>query len=238
MRRSLNELYYICQKAAEGASVPAGLDIDLAQGTVWLVAREFAVLDALCNELTHLNGRTDCCFSKTEIQCETIVLTHRPGALLAAPLVDLLLARASDSSLGQLKVCGLSMPLYLAPAAIAYVHEGWHFRFELSHAQAGPYSLVVEPGGVCLHAATDAVISPLLDGSGFTLSAYCAREPGLLPAALPHPVLMSREVFHSRAVHSQAQGVEVSSIAWKRLQELARNTLVPATAQSRERGAG
>ncbi|MEZ5593497.1 MAG: hypothetical protein R3F53_23430 [Gammaproteobacteria bacterium] len=237
----MNELYHICQKAAEGASVPAGLDNDLAQGSVWLVAREFAVLDALCNELTHLNGRTDCCFSKAEIQCETIALAHRPGALLAAPLVDLLLARASDSSdssFGQLKVDGLSTPLYLAPAAVAYAREGWHFRFALENAQAGPYSLVVEPDGVCLHAAADTAISPLLDGSGFTLSAYCTREPGLLPAASPHPVLMSREVFHSRAVHSQAQGVEVSRIAWERLQALARKTLVPATAQSRERGAG
>ena len=117
MRCSLNELYRTCQKAAEGVGVPAGVDIDVAESTVWLVVRELPVLDRFIVELQQISGGD---FSSAWMLEEQLDATGRSGAMWARAVVDLLIAGSDGVDNAQLAVKGLSNPLYLLPAARRY----------------------------------------------------------------------------------------------------------------------
>ena len=61
MIRSLNEVERICQKAAEGAGAPAGLDTDAAHGAAWLLARDLPSLSDLAEDLTRFADLAAAC---------------------------------------------------------------------------------------------------------------------------------------------------------------------------------
>ena len=61
MIRSQNEVQRICQKAAEGAGAPAGLDTDAAHGAAWLLAHDLPSLSDLAEDLTRFADLAAAC---------------------------------------------------------------------------------------------------------------------------------------------------------------------------------
>lgn len=237
MRRTLNEVYRLCQKAAEGASAPAGLDIDAARNSAWLVARGFAVLGSLATQLEGATGGDACAFTAGEIGAKTLDAAGRPGALLAPALVDLLIARAEDRS-GRLVVSGLSVPVYLLAAAMTHRWDEWCFRFVLSNGGARGFVLEASASGASVLGPAGAAVSHLSTGVTFDVIAHCAPTVDALPPPPPLETLITRDDFAETKARSLSNGVDVDPEAWQRLQRLAVKVLVPATENSRLRGAG
>ena len=254
MRRTLNEVHRTCQKAAEGAGAPAGLDSDAAEAAVWLAARGLDVLDGLAGELERLAGQPEGCALEDGAPLDA---TGKAGALVAPLLVDLLVARAlsdgramADGRARRLEVTGLTSPLFLLPPAARYAADGWHFRFAL--AGDARYVLSAGPDGAAIlgPAGTGAGggAGALAGAAGFGLRATCARsadglaedgEAGLTEDGEPDlAVLADAESLTAAAARNWEEGVQASPALWDRLQVFARKTLVPATEESRRRGAG
>lgn len=168
MRCSLNELYRTCQKAAEGVGVPAGVDIDVAESTVWLVVRELPVLDRFIVELQQISGGD---FSSAWMLEEQLDATGRSGAMWARAVVDLLIAGSDGVDNAQLAVKGLSNPLYLLPAARRYTQAGWCFWFDLSGPTGERFRFDVSAHETKLMAPPGLTLAALTGDAEFELTA-------------------------------------------------------------------
>ena len=231
MQVTLNEIYRLCQKAAEGAGAPAGLDIEAAQATAWLLAHGFPVLDGLTDTLEKLTDQA-CRFDNAALSSTTLDAGAKAGPLIAPGLVDLLVARADVP----LTVADLSLPLYLLPNALRYASDGKHFHFELASASGEQFILNVSPSGVLILGSTAS--TALTEPGGFQLKASDTPTGNRVAAGKTRlAVLANRDTFAKAKARSLTNGVLVDPNLWQRLQTLARKVLVPASAASR-RGAG
>jgi hypothetical protein len=192
------------------------------------------VLDGLAAELERLGGRADACCLEDG---ETLDAAGKVGALIAPMLVDLLVARAvAGGGTGRLTATGLTSPLFLLPPAARLAADGWHLRFALAGPGGARHLLSAGPQGA-------AVLGPAPDLAGLAehdLQAACTRDAEALvePGAPGLDVLADAKALASREARSLAEGLQVSPERWERLQVFAHETLVPATEESRRRGAG
>ena len=151
MIRSLNEVERICQKAAEGAGAPAGLDTDAAHGAAWLLARDLPSLSDLAEDLTRFADLAAACrFERGGFgdRDQVVDAGDKAGAVIAPMLVDMLVARAAlDGEPGRLQISGLSAPLFLLPPAVGYGAEGWGFQLSLAAGTERRFTLRVAAGG-------------------------------------------------------------------------------------------
>lgn len=237
MKRTLNEVYRLCQKAAEGAGAPAGLDIEAARNTAWLVARGISALDTLATQLEGGAGDDACGFTASHAAAPALDAAGRPGALLAPALVDLLVAR-SGKQRGRLIVTRLSAPVYLLPAAVAYRESDWGFRFILRDACARDFVLEANATGVRVMGQAGTTLSNLSSGAEFDVIAHCAFAGRALPETPSPDTLITYCDFAGAEARRRSSGIDVDPGPWQRLEKLAVNVLVPATEESRLRGAG
>lgn len=245
MRRSLNEVQRICQKAAEGAGAPAGLDVDAAHGAVWLLARGLPALADLAENLTRCPDLTAACrFEPSAIADpdQALDATDKSGALIAPMLVDLLVARATrDGEPGRLRVANLTAPLFLLPPAAGYADRGWGFRLYLDSGTGQSFVFHIADGGRAEVLSSGGDIATLFENrNAWSLDAVCARTTDLLddPSRIEFNVILDSGRLAAAAVRSLAEGVSPDTETWARLQAHAAKVLVPATEQSHLMGAG
>ena len=241
MKRSLNELYRLCQKACEGAGAPDGLDVEAAHGSVWLAARGAPVLETLCTDQELTATRTSACvLDGVRIDRRNLDASAKAGALIAPSLVGFLVARAAhDGSLGTLAVTTLSAPLYLLPSAAYFADAGWRMRFSLTIPGNGSYELRADPSGARVLGPPRATLTKLARPIHCDLQAVCTRsDSDLSPGEGPLAVLLASDSIAQSEAGAPANGVDVPSDLWKRLAQYAARVLVPATEVSRQRGAG
>ena len=224
---TLNEVQRACQKALFGAGVPAGLDDDAAAAAVWLEARGLSALAPFAHALE----------SCAENAAEAIVTETAPGAvdaggrsaaLVGSPVIDMAVARANSHGAATLKVTGLRAPRFLIPWAAHYLEDGWAFSLTWN----GRAARVRPAGGVLLYgdwAAPD-------EGPREVTVACGSSEPGAFEA--PLPVACRNADLEARAKLILSTGLEVDDAVWHRIARHARRALVPATEESRMRGAG
>ena len=242
MRCSLNEVERLCQKAAEGAGVPPGLDTDAARGAAWLVARDLPALSVLVGDLTRANDLSAACRFETESARQAkLVAADKAGAVIAPMLIDLLVARAAlEGAPGGLRVASLTAPLFLLPPAVRYATDGWHFRLSLA-ANRGQIELRVGAGGQAVILGSTPDMAGLFEpGDAWALVAACARSPDVIQSADQPGLAVLRDGagLAAAAAQSLCHGVSPETEAWGRLQALAAKVLVPASEQSRRTGAG
>ncbi|MDX1575443.1 MAG: DUF3726 domain-containing protein, partial [Kiloniellales bacterium] len=86
MKRSLNEVERICQKAAEGAGAPAGLDTDAAKNAAWLLARGLPALADLAADLTRFADLAAACrFTREDFGGDQMIDAAGKAGAVAAP---------------------------------------------------------------------------------------------------------------------------------------------------------
>jgi hypothetical protein len=251
MIRSLNEVQRICQKAAEGAGAPAGLDTDAAHGAAWLLARDLPSLSDLAEDLTRFADLAAACrFERVGFgdRDQVVDAGDKAGAVIAPMLVDLLVARAAlDGEPGRLRVEGLTAPLFLLPPAVGYGAQGyddrgWGFRLSLAAGTERRFTLLVAAGGQAEILGTGgADIAALVEArEAWSLDAVCARAPDRLDNRnrTEFSLVLDAERLAAAAARSLADGVSPDPESWARLQALAAKVLVPATEQSHLMGAG
>ena len=230
MRVTLNEIYRLCQKAAEGAGAPAGLDSETAQATAWLLAHGFPVLQSLAATLENLDEQA-CRFDGAALNSSVLDASNKAGPLIAPGLVDLLMARASQGLL----IRNLESPLYLLPNALRYAPEG-RLSIELRLADEARFVLEASPVGTTIYGSAESTM--LTSSARFTAVCSAVNQPAAdLTDLTGLAVCVDQATLDRAEAHSLANGLRVDPDVWRRLQTLAQKVLVPASESSR-RGAG
>ncbi len=246
MRRTLNEVYRMCQKAAEGAGAPAGLDVDAAESAAWLAARGLDPLAGFATALEAMSGRQSPCVPVPAGDPQGLDASGKAGILVASALVDLLAAGTmAGGGTGRLRVTGLSAPLFLLPRAARYAEDGWVFRLTLADTAGRHFVLTAAPeagvaitGPAGVEAGVESVAAALSGPAPFDLEAVCARTAAPQADQAGTSILAEAASLEAAAARSLSEGVAVEPGPWGRLQAFMAKVLVPATAESRRRGAG
>lgn len=218
MIKSLNEVYRQCQKAVEGAGAPTGVDSETARAVVWLLSRDLPALDELVSALSLFadEGERACRIVHDRLETPDLNLdvSGKAGVLIAPGLVDLLTANAARyRQTAAMTVLGLTATLFLLPRAAFYQSNGWRFEFTLIDSRLRRFHLSTKASNELLALATDPAT--------FTLQATCSRSTPAAPEGI-----------------QLVEGIAVELAVWAQLQRFADRVLVPASALSREHGAG
>ena len=213
---TLAELESLAKRALAGRGAPPGLDEDAAFATAWLESRGLPALPALVAQL----ARQPIALRPLEGGDGSLDAGGQSAVLLCGALVDLAVLQGSG---GTLVVRNLSDPLFLLPLADRRRRAGWSFELGWGGRAAACIDkrngagLMVKPGDLAHATAVDVRIAVHGDALAMTLPQ------------------IDYEAHRRRAL---ATGLLVDDLLWHRLGEHAASALVPATAESRERGAG
>ena len=230
MRVSLNEIEKVCEKAACGVGVPAGADSDIGMATAWPEARSLPGVAVAARDLaefdnTGLTWRNSDAERYGDAQGSSL-LPHAGG------LIDLAAADAlgERGTLKTVTVANARSPLFLLPAAIQRLEDGCTFRLTWDPPEV--VAMVGGDSGVTIHG------DALLSNAATTLRIEAVVSDVDSKGPPSPPLLCDHEALQSRLAASLREGVAVDQASWDRLQEMAARTLVPASAESRRRGAG
>jgi hypothetical protein len=225
MRVSQFEIYRLCQRALEGLGAPYGVDQDGARTVAWLEARGLPGLALLAAGLPRLEGG----FGGLALAPgEVIDAGGRPAVAYGSAVIDLLAAPAAKGATLHLRRC--RAPLFLLPPAVAAaagdlaVELGWN-SVRCRVAPAGRVDLTPSPG--------PALEALLRDGGETEVTASAWRaEPR------SHADGATEAVFAEWLRRSLDHGVAVDAATWAAIAEIAARVQVPASAESRLKGAG
>ena len=225
---TLNELQRACQKAMSGAGAPAGHDDDAAGAAAWLEARGIPVLPAYAAALERWGGdpRAD---RLEESAPGVFHAGGRSGVFLGPHLIDLAVARASQAETAALRVAALRDPAFLLPWALDYRESELAFAITWGERAATTHLTA----GARLYGEWDAAGEGPCD---LVLECRLSSQDGTLEIALP--MKQDSKALEARYRESLAGGLRVEDAAWRTIGRYAHKALVPASADSRARGAG
>jgi hypothetical protein len=215
MRVSQFEIYRLVQRALEGSGAPYGVDRDGAQAVAWLESRGLPGLRLLHEDLPFLEGRFTGLTLTRNTEGIEIDATGVSAIAYGSAVIDL----ARDGATLRIHRC--RSPLFLLPAAVA-ASAAFEFRWGdilCAHGDAGA-SLWFGVG--------EALLDPTpCEVQIRSRSAAMSARPSLDPAELGR-----------RYEISLAQGIEVDDALWRRIDAVAARVQVPASTESRLKGAG
>ena len=215
MRVSQFEIYRLVQRALEGSGAPYGVDRDGAQAVAWLESRGLPGLRLLQEDLPFLEGRFTGLTLTRNTEGIEIDATGVSAIAYGSAVIDL----ARDGATLRIHRC--RSPLFLLPAAVA-ASAALEFRWGdilCAHGDAGT-SLWFGAG--------EALLDPTpCEVQIRSRSAAMSARPSLDPAELA----LRYEI-------SLAQGIEVDDALWRRIDAVAACVQVPASTESRLKGAG
>jgi hypothetical protein len=214
MRVSQFEIYRLVQRALEGAGAPYGVDRDGAQAVAWLEARGLPGLRLLLADLPGLEGRFEGLKLGRTAAGPAIDASGRSAIAYGGAVIDL--ARGLPS----LRLRRCRSPVFLLPAAAA---AGLALRWRQG---AGEVLCRVE-GEIRGSESALLDVAP----TEVEIDAGAAVAPGL-------PVILDGPALARRYEQALAQGVAVDGEIWRRIDAVAARVQVPASAESRLKGAG
>jgi len=217
MRVSQFEIYRLVQRALEGSGAPYGVDRDGDQAVAWLESRGLPGLRLLQGDLPLLEGRFTGLTLKRDAGGIEIDAAEISAIAYGSAVIDL----ACKGAALRLRRC--RSPLFLLPAAVAV---------------AAP--LEIRWQEILCAADADAGASLWVGGSADGLLDSTATEVEIRSgsaAMSARPFLDSGELAR-RYENSLAQGIEVDDALWRRIDAVAARVQVPASTESRLKGAG
>ncbi len=243
MRISQNEIYRLCQRALEGLGAPTGVDRDGALAVAWLEARGLPGLDLLARDMAHLDGDFGPPAAMTLDGPQTRIDAAGQSAVAMCGAVVDVAAAAAEAAVerrASVRLLRCRSPLFLLPPAARCSERGTSFRLAWRAGGRHLASLVAAPGLVSIHAAPCILLEGLLaDNEPAEVEILCTHRVPLPPTdgRLPPPAL-DMEALAERLSRALALGVEVTRETWQRVAEVAARVQVPASEESRVRGAG
>jgi hypothetical protein len=240
MRVSQNEVYRTARRALEAAGAAYGVDRDGAHAVAWLAAHGLPGPALLAASLDLMDGAFAPLSPPRRVPgTPTIDLGGRPAVAWAAALIDCLdLAQRAGMERLRLRAC--RWPLFLLPAALRYAERGRaiQLRWNAGAAvvicgldSASGCRIVVEDGPADLGSLflNSAPVAVVLDAAGRNSRAgERAAKVQLVDAA----------ALDAALTRSLSEGIEVDAAIWARIAGAAQLVLVPASEESRTRGAG
>ena len=240
---SWNELQRTCQKAFRGLGVPSGTDDDGAFAVLWLQTRGLDALTPLEAALAALEDTPP----------HPLVLRHhdhgvdvldaggQPAVAVASDALDVAIARAFDhEGRAEVLLVGVEGGIFLAGALAERPIPGCRGRVEW---RDGGTRRTLELASdrecrLCTALTDEDEPNDALPRDAVRMLIDGAAGERWLQQRAPWRTDVDGAELARRAAHSVTHGIEVPEALWTRLLAYAGRTLVPATRESRERGAG
>ncbi len=241
MQVSQFEIYRLVQRALEGLGAGCGVDRDAARAVAWLEARGLPGLARLDADLAGLDRGIRPPALESGAGSDIMIDAGGGSAIaFAGAAMDLVIAQAAaGAGMARLRLRRCRSPLFLIPAAVEC-----RLGFPLALSWQGPLGAVVarvDGGGrLTLFLEPDqGLVLALLDPAvrDIDLQAAPAVKLAAPPPSGLDTVLDSRGLAR-RLAHSLDHGIEVDPALWRRIDEVAARVQVPASEESRLRGAG
>lgn len=236
-----NEVEQWCLRAMTGAGAPAGVDEDAAGAAAWLAAHGFPAIDWLSAAVERWNddrSATRLAKLPSEDGTDRFEADGRSAVFLSGLLIDSAVAAATTApATTHVNVARLTDPLFLLPPAERHRQRGW--IFELRWGQPGKVT-----GGARLGRDGPSLFGEIDDGETRApqqVTIICSQDASVLgqEARLPPPpVSLTTEDLTARAAATLENGIPVADEAWAKLKAQGMRALVPASEESRLRGAG
>ena len=242
MMVSLNEIQRQGEKAACGAGVPAGADADAGAAVSWLEGRSLPGLAALARDLPRVDGKADAATlnpAKDAMDRHSADLAGDSLVFCAGALIDLAVAEAcrSPGHAARIEIANGRSPIFLLPLAVARLGQGFAFEVRWRAAEGAEPIVVLADAtsGLRIHGPSEAALD---QGEPSDISIACEIAEALDRDGAGPPALHSQLELNRRYADAVSKCVAVDAEAWAVLSRFAKRTLVPATTESRERGAG
>lgn len=242
MRVSQNEVYRLAQRALEGSGAPYGTDRDGAFAVAWLEARGLPGLVLLAAALDQLEGA----FAplpppRREGEAAILDLEGRPAVAWGGSVFDcfeLLTGRPAGASLLRVRSC--RWPLFLLPFAARRAESGRGTRLRWGEGE-GAVFLTADPATGCriVCAGEGRDLAAVMNGDLPAEVVLSGMMTAVRSPARPRSVQVVDAIRLDAALdRSLAEGIDVDDALWARVADAASRVLVPASEESRARGAG
>ena len=240
---SWNELQRTCQKAFRGLGVPAGADDDGSFAVLWLQARGLDALTPLDAVLSALESTPPFPLVRRlhDDGADVLDAGDQPAVSVASDAIDFAVARAVErEGRAEVLLIGVDGGMFVAGALAQRPVPGCRARVEWWDGGT-PRTLDMASdhecrlcGGLADGAEGNGshprdAVRIVMDGT--------AGERWMKPRS-SWRIDADGEELARRAAHCLTHGIKVPEPLWTRLLAFAKRTLVPATRESRERGAG
>lgn len=245
MRVSQFEIYRRCQRVLEGLGAPDGIDREGAEAVAWLEARGLPGLALLVRDLPRLLGGFGPLVPRQAGAAggppeSMIDLAGQSAVACGGLLVEHVEVEAAAATGGTatLRLARCRAPLFLLPFAVGRAAFGRGFAISWTQAGGDIGGVVRSRDDYVLGGAETLRDRWMLAPMPVAVTIVCRPADG--GAALPDKGLpfLDAALVRRRHADSLAEGIEVDDSVWQRLGEVAARVLVPATADSRARGAG
>jgi hypothetical protein len=241
MQVSQFEIYRLVQRALEGLGAGYGVDRDGARSIAWLEARGLPGLAPLAADMAELDKG----IRRPKLEAgagSDFAIDAGGGSAIdfAGAVMDLVIARAeAGGHPARLRLRHCRSPLFLVPAAM---ENGLDFAIAL--IWRGPKGVVLarveaDGGPTLLLAPEGDLRTALLEPTTSDVDIHAALTSQALPPVQAGLVVaLGRDELARRFTHSLDHGVDVDPAIWRRIDEVAARVQVPASEESRLRGAG
>jgi len=228
---SRNEIWRMVQRSLEASGAPPGIDREGADAVVWLESRGLPGVELFARDLKRLDPD---CFAPVELRAEAdgsmaIACGGRSAITLAGFVIDYaeVLARAAPDGRAVLHLGSCRTPAFLVPVAARRAAAGRAVGLRWKPGRR-EWHLVMLPPGASTHRNDSRDLDRLVEVRGtltitLELGSGCAKR-SLSALNIPEARL--------------DPGVAVDAGIWARITRRAARVLVPASRESRVRGAG
>jgi hypothetical protein len=240
---SQNEIYRLTQRALEGSGAPHGTDRDGAFAVAWLEARGLPGLVLLAAALDRLEGAfAPLAPPRRDDDAAVLDLQGRPVIAWGGAVLDCFeLLTAGPAGAPLLRVQSCRWPLFLLPFAARRAESGRGTRLRWGEGDAAVFVSANPPGDpaagcriVCAGDPDAVMMSDLPADVVLSGMMTAVRAP-----ARPRSVQVVDAARLDDALNrSLAEGIAVDDAVWARIGAVASRVLVPASEESRARGAG
>ncbi len=241
MKVSQFEIHRLAQRALEGLGAVYGVDRDGARATAWLEARGLPGLARLSQDLGGLENAFHPPRLRTGGGVDLVIDAGGRCALaFAGAAVDLSIGRTArfDDRPVSLRLERCRSPLFLLPLVSFASARGFNFTV----AWQVPGSRFVgrfEDGGCLFHLSPGGELAAaLLDDGPREVEILSTAGGNLPPAESGLAVVLDEGELARRFARSLDHGVAVDLATWGRIDKVAARVQVPASEESRLKGAG
>lgn len=236
MQVSQFEIHRLVQRALEGLGAGYGADRDGGRAVAWLEAHGLPGLAALGADLPDLERGIRPPRLEYDGAGDPALEAGGASAItFASAAIDLALARAAASGRSRLRLRRCRSPLYLIPAALegasgAAIALDWPAVIVRIEGE-GALTLMSAPG-LDLPAG-------LLDRAPCDIEIHVApKGPDLPKTRGDLSEILGQDELARRLAQSLDHGITVDPALWRRIDAVAARVQVPASEESRRKGAG
>lgn len=226
MRVSLSEIAETAKKATSGCGHPFGIAEEMAYATRWLCERDLPGVEKLLEALEQFQP----CTPHLGNNEGNLSIQGKSGdalqALTIAPSAGELMLDGCTKTL-TLNTC--TQPILLIPFIIQAARGLGILSMHWINNQSPVLTIICSAGGTDILAHEQKVLAQT-----HVDQIICEKQKA--PSSMP--MLFSPQHLHQKRQANIANGCQINDANWRKMQQLAHNTYVPVSDQSRLHGAG